>query len=73
METNIKVVGFADQSINGINVNHQGFDLDYDGNMLNVSGFSGDKLYYARLNNNQLMNLLQMRSSEVPLEQRIMY
>jgi len=73
METNIKVVGFADQSINGINVNHQGFDLDYDGNMLNVSGFSGDKLYYARLNNNQLMNLLQMRSSELPLEQRILY
>jgi hypothetical protein len=73
METNIKVVVFANQSINGMNVNNQGFDLDYDGSMLNVSGFSGDKLYYGRLNNNQLMNLLQMRPSHLPLDQRIMH
>ena len=42
METNVKVVGFANQSINGINVDNRGFDLEYDGRMLNLSGFSGN-------------------------------
>ena len=72
METNIKVIGFADQSINGVTIKNQGFDLDYDGKIMNMSGFSGDKLYYAKLNNQQLMSLLQLPSSDVPLEQRIM-
>jgi len=72
METNIKVVGFADQSINGVTIKNQGFDLDYDGKIMNMSGFSGDKLYYAKLNNQQLMSLLQLPSSDIPLEQRIM-
>lgn len=72
MDTNIKIVGFANQSVNGINVNNEGFDIDYDGNMLNLSGFSGDKMYYAKLNNNQLMDLLQLQPSQMPLEQRIL-
>jgi hypothetical protein len=72
METNIKVIGFADQSINGVTIKNQGFDLDYDGKIMNMSGFSGDKLYYAKLNNQQIMSLLQLPSSDVPLEQRIM-
>lgn len=72
MDTNIKIVGFANQSVNGINVNNEGFDIDYDGNMLNLSGFSGDKMYYAKLNNQQIMDLLQTRPSQIPLEQRIL-
>lgn len=72
MDTNIKIVGFANQSVNGININNEGFDIDYDGNMLNLSGFSGDKMYYAKLNNQQIMDLLQTRPSQIPLEQRIL-
>jgi len=72
MDTNIKVVGFANQSINGINVNNEGFDLEYDGKLLNLSGFSGDKLYSAKLNNQQIVDLLQRQSSQIPLEKRIM-
>lgn len=72
MDTNIKIVGFANQSVNGININNEGFDIDYDGKMLNLSGFSGDKLYYAKLNNQQIMDLLQTRPSLIPLEQRIL-
>ena len=73
METNVKVVGFANRSINGVDIDNRGFDLEYDGRMLNLTGFSGDKLYYAKLNNQQIMNLLQMPASKMPLEQRIMY
>jgi len=72
MDTNIKIVGFANQSVNGININNEGFDIDYDGNLLNLSGFSGDKMYYAKLNNQQIMDLLQTRPSQIPLEQRIL-
>jgi hypothetical protein len=72
METNLKVVGFANQSINGVNVNNQGFDLEYDGNILSASGFSGDKYYYTKLNNEQLLDLLQAPSSHTPLEHRIL-
>ena len=71
METNFKVVGFANQSINGVTTNNQGFDMEYDGKQLNVSGFSGDKLYYAKLNNKQLIDILNVPSSSVPLEKRI--
>lgn len=73
METNVKVVGFANRSINGVDIDNKGFDLEYDGNMLNLTGFSGDKLYYAKLNNEQIMNLLQIPASRMPLQERIMY
>ena len=73
METNVKVVGFANRSINGVDIDNKGFDLEYDGRMLNLTGFSGDKLYYAKLNNQQIMDLLQIPSSRMPLQQRIMY
>ena len=72
METNVKVVGFANQSVNGVTVANQGFDMEYDGQKMNISGFSGDKLYYAKLNNQQLANLLNMPSSDIPLEKRIL-
>lgn len=72
METNVKVVGFANQSINGVTVANQGFDMEYDGEKMNISGFSGDKLYYAKLNNQQLASLLNMPSSDIPLEKRIL-
>lgn len=73
METNVKVVGFANQSLNGVDIDNKGFDLEYDGKILNLSGFSNDKLYYAKLNNEQISDLLRIPSSSLPLEQRIMY
>lgn len=73
MDTNVKMVGFANQSINGVTVANEGFDMEYDGKKLNISGFSGDRLYYAKLNNKQILDLLNMPSSEVPLERRIMH
>jgi hypothetical protein len=72
METNVKMVGFANQSINGVTLANEGFDMEYDGTKLNISGFSGDKLYYAKLNNKQLVDLLNIPSSDIPLERRIM-
>lgn len=71
METNVKMVGFANRSINGVTITNEGFDMEYDGKKLDISGFSGDKLYYAKLNNQQLADLLNMPSSDVPLERRI--
>ena len=73
VETNVKVVGFANQSLNGVTLRDEGFDMEYDGKNLNVSGFSGDKLYYAKLNNKQLVDLLNVPSSDIPLERRIMH
>jgi hypothetical protein len=73
MDTNVKMVGFANQSINGVTVANEGFDMEYDGKKMNISGFSGDRLYYAKLNNKQLLDLLNMPVSEVPLERRIKY
>lgn len=73
MDTNVKMVGFANQSINGVTVANEGFDMEYDGKKMNISGFSGDRLYYAKLNNKQLLDLLNMPASEVPLERRIMH
>ena len=71
METNVKMVGFANRSINGVTIANEGFDMEYDGKKMDISGFSGDKLYYAKLNNKQLVNLLNLPSSDVPLERRI--
>lgn len=72
METNVKVVGFANKSINGIDIDNSGFDLEYDGRNLNLSGYSNDKLYYAKLNNEQIIDLLKIPSSRLSLDQRIM-
>jgi len=72
VETNVKVVGFANQSLNGVTLRDEGFDMEYDGKNLNMSGFSGDKLYYAKLNNQQILDMLQKQTSQIPLEQRIM-
>lgn len=72
METNVKMVGFANQSINGVTVANEGFDMEYDGKKMDISGFSGDKLYYAKLNNKQLVNLLNIPSTNIPLERRIL-
>lgn len=71
METNVKIVGFANRSINGITLTNEGFDMEYDGKKMDISGFSGDKLYYAKLNNKQLVELLNTPSSNVPLDARI--
>lgn len=72
METNIKVIGFSNKRINGKSLDNKGFDLDYDGNYLDVNAFDNDRQYYTRLDNEDIMHLLNTPSSRMPLEQRIM-
>lgn len=72
METNIKVIGFSNKRINGKTLDNKGFDLDYDGNYLDVNAFDNNHQYYTRLDNQDIMHLLNVPSSQIPLEQRIM-
>jgi hypothetical protein len=71
METNIKLLGFSNQSFNGVPIDKRGFDLEYDGRYLDVNTFNNNNVYYTRLNNNDLMKLLNKPSSSMPLEERI--
>jgi hypothetical protein len=72
METNIKVIGFSNKRINGKTLDNKGFDLDYDGDYLDVNAFDNNRQYYTRLDNQDIMHLLNIPSSQMPLEQRIM-
>lgn len=72
METNVKVIGFSNKRINGKTLDSKGFDLDYDGKYLDVNAFDNDRQYYTRLDNQDIMQLLNIPSSQIPLEQRIM-
>lgn len=72
METNVKVIGFSNKRINGKTLDSKGFDLDYDGNYLDVNAFNNERQYYTRLDNEDIMHLLNIPSSQMPLEQRIM-
>jgi hypothetical protein len=71
METNIKLLGFSNQSFNGVPIDKRGFDLEYDGRYLDVNTFNNNNVYYTRLNNNDLIKLLNKPSSSMPLEERI--
>ena len=72
METNIKVIGFSNKRINGKTLDSKGVDLDYDGKYLDVNAFDNNRQYYTRLDNHDIMHLLNIPSSQIPLEQRIM-
>lgn len=72
METNIKVIGFSNKRLNGKSLDNKGFDLDYDGNYLDVNAFDNNRQYYTRLDNEDIMDLLNVPSSQIPLEKRIM-
>lgn len=72
METNVKVIGFSNKRINGKTLDSKGFDLDYDGNYLDINAFDNNRQYYTRLDNQDIMHLLNIPSSHMPLEQRIM-
>ena len=71
METNVKIVGFANESFNGRTVSSKGFDVNYDGNVADINAFSDGKVYYMRLGNQDIQNLLNIPSSTMPLEERL--
>lgn len=71
METNVKIVGFANQSFNGKSVSSKGFDINYDGNIADVNAFSDGKVYYMRLANEDIQNLLNIPSSSQSLEENL--
>jgi len=71
-ETNIKFVGFANQSINGKNVQSSGIHINSDGKDVDVNAFNNGKMYYMHLNNDDISNLLSKPSSTEPLATRLM-
>ena len=71
-ETNIKFVGFANQSINGKNVQSSGIHINSDGKDVDVNAFNNGKMYYMHLNNDDISNLLSKPSSIEPLATRLM-
>ena len=71
METNVKIVGFANESFNGKTVSSKGFDVNYDGNIADINAFSDGKVYYTRLDNQDIQNLLNIPTSSSPLEERL--
>jgi hypothetical protein len=54
METNVKIIGFANQSFNGKTISSKGIDVNYDGNIADVNAFSDGKVYYMRLENEDI-------------------
>ena len=71
METNLKIVGFANQSINGIPVTNKGLHINYDGNDADINAYDDGKLYYMHLDNEDIKNLLNMPVSEDSLQSRL--
>ena len=71
-ENNIKFVGFANQSINGKNVQSSGIHINSDGKDVDVNAFNNGKMYYMHLNNDDISNLLSKPSSIEPLATRLM-
>jgi len=71
METNLKIVGFANQSINGENISNQGIHVNYDGKQADINAFNNGKMYYMHLDKNDINKLLSKTSSHIPLEKRL--
>lgn len=71
METNVKIVGFANDSFNGKSISSKGFDINYDGNIADVNAFSNGKVYYMRLGNEDIQNLLSIPPSSRSLEENL--
>ena len=71
METNVKIVGFANESFNGKTLSSKGFDVNYDGNIADINAFSNGNVYYTRLDNEDIQNLLSIPSSSQCLEERL--
>lgn len=72
METNLKIVGFANQSINGIPVANKGVHINYDGNDADINAYDDGKLYYMHLDNEDIKNLLSMPVTQDSLESRLL-
>jgi hypothetical protein len=71
METNIKVVGFANQSFNGKNITNKGIHINYDGKQADINAFDNGKMYYMNLDNDDIKDILNKQSSQLPLETRL--
>jgi hypothetical protein len=72
METNLKIIGMSRKSENGHTIDNKSFDLSYDGNYADINTFVNDKNSYVRLNNNELIDLLNKPVSKETLENRLM-
>ena len=72
METNLKIVGFANQSINGIPITNKGVHINYDGNDADINAYDDGKLYYMHLDNEDIKHLLNVPVSEHSLESRLL-
>jgi hypothetical protein len=72
METNLKIVGFANQSINGYPITNKGIHVNYDGHDVDINGYDDGKLYYMHLDNDDIKNLLNMPTSKITLEERLL-
>jgi hypothetical protein len=70
-ETNVKIIGFSNKTLNGKNISSKGFDLEYDGNDAYINSFSDGKLYYKHLNKKQLINLFNSQTINTSLDKRI--
>ena len=71
METNLKVMGISRKSENGQVIDNRGFDLEYDGNYADINSFVNNKNKHLRLNNKELLELLNRQVSSQPLESRL--
>lgn len=69
--TNLRIFGYENESVNGTNIKDQGFDLNYNGDHADLNVFADGTTKYQRLSKEDILNIMGVPSSPITLEERL--
>ena len=71
MSTRVRAVAATEVTRNNKVIDVKGMTAEYDGENLNMSGFDNNELFYVRLDNEDVRQLLATPASRMSLEHRL--
>ena len=71
MSTIVRAAAATEVIQNNKVVDVKGMTAEYDGSLLDLSGFDNNEMFYAQLDNDDIRSLLATPASRMPLEHRL--
>lgn len=71
MDTNLRVFGYENESVNGTNIKDQGFDLNYNGDYADLNVYTNGNVKYQRLTKQDILDMMNIPSSPKTLEEKL--
>jgi hypothetical protein len=72
MDTNLRVFGYENESVNGTNIKDQGFDLNYNGDYADLNVYANGNVKYQRLTKQDILDMMNIPSSTKTLEEKLL-